>query len=273
MTDNKTTAAAFAVEQQVQDPKGSLGALVLPCGYLESKDVLYTDADVREITGREEDMFASEQVPAHQKLGRMLAMCTTRVGPIVDSGALASKIVPDLLVGDRLALLIKIRQTSFGDEYPFHERCPNTSCPDHREGAYFGVRLSDLKVLSMPDPRQRVYERKTAKGRSFVFHPMTGRDEERIAHYQENRLTLNILARLDSYEGRPVSLEFVQSLGSAERDSMREAFEEVEGGIDTEVELACVKCGKEWATNLSIGQTGFFFPSRVRKLSKRKPSS
>ena len=60
--------------QQMETPKGTLGVFDLPCGYLDPQtQELFTEVQVREITGNEEDMLASQQIPSAQKISQLLA--------------------------------------------------------------------------------------------------------------------------------------------------------------------------------------------------------
>jgi hypothetical protein len=258
-------------QARLEIPKGSLGVFELPCGYLDADGVLHTEVEVREIRGFEEDMLGSKAVPDHKKVGLLIAGCLKRLGNITDQGRLAG-IVPELLVGDRVFLMFAIRRTSLGNEYPFKDKCPNKEC---EYTGIFTLDLGDLTLVKMPNPMQRGYETTLSSGLKARFHPLVGREEELLAKAasKAEALSLAMLARLDALGDLPPTLLGVQSLAMRDREALRQAFEGVEGGLDTSLEMQCPSCGVEFDRDLDLGQAGFFFPSRVLKDLKKRSST
>lgn len=244
--------------QAMETPSSSVGLCELPCGYITPDGRLYTDAQVREITGYEEDMLVSDAVPASQKLDMLLAGCTVRIGPVSDPGALAA-IIPTLTVGDRVAMLFAIRRATIGDALPMRHECPNKEC---RTKSLFVVNLSDLKIQKMADPMKRVYDVTLPSGRTVRFRVSTGEDEARTAKFLKkdkmDAVSQMMLMRLDLLDGQPPSLEMLKKMGMKDRSFLRREFNRVEGGVDTSIDLECPKCGTEWTTELNVSANSFF---------------
>ena len=244
--------------QAMETPSSSVGACELPCGYIDSQGKLYTDAQVREITGYEEDMLASDAVPAPQKLDMLLAGCTVRIGPVADPGMIAA-IIPTLTVGDRVALLFAIRRATLGDSLPIRHECPNKAC---RVKSLFVLDLKDLKVQKMADPMKRVYDVALPSGRTVRFRVSTGEDETRTAKLVKkdkvDAISLMMLMRIELVDGQPPTLEVLKKMGMRDRSYLRRQFNQVEGGIDTSIDLECPKCGTEWSTELNVSANSFF---------------
>lgn len=259
---------AFVIENQIRDAKGSRGSVNLPCGLLADNGELYTDADIREISGHEEDMLASKKIQSSKKMGSLLAKCCTRLGPY--TGEELERQVKKLPIGDRVLLLLRIRQVTLGDEFPYRHECPNCEYK-----GMFTVDLNDMEVRPMPDPLTRVYDKELSNGAKVRFHVMTGEDEERLqeAMTESDKVTLTILARLDLLNEEAPTLETVKDLGMKLRNELRDLFNEVEGGVDTSIEIECPRCQEEVTTELDITQQGFFFPSAALKKWKKKSSS
>lgn len=74
------SAEQIMTVNQMETPASTVGALELPGGYLDphTKE-LHRTVMVREISGFEEDMLASEQIDGHGKLDALLSACTTRI--------------------------------------------------------------------------------------------------------------------------------------------------------------------------------------------------
>jgi len=254
----------LVVENQIADPKSSLGCFDLPCGFLHPDGTLIRSVKVREISGIEEDMLASKKTPPSKKMNELLSGCTLAIGNITSPDEVR-KCVSQLLLGDRVFLLLSIRRVSLGDLYPFSEKCP--ACDTI---SLFDVDLASLEIKLMPEPTKRIYETVTPKGTKVRWHPMDGNGEERLAVIQteQDKITVSLLVRIDMINEAPPSLQVIKRMGMAERQAIRDAFQETEGGVDTSIEFECPKCGHEFKGDIDIRQRGFFFPSAVKRPSK-----
>lgn len=247
---------------QMETPSSTQGAFDLPCGWVnpETKE-LYTEAEVREITGNEEDMLASDKVPGDSKMDLLLANCVTRIGPVTDKGQI-SQIVQDMMVGDRVFLIFAIRRVTLGNEMPMREACP--SC---KKKNLFIIDLSELDTQEMPSPLKRVYDFTLPSGKKVRYRASTGRDEKKLSKInRKNRgdaLSQMILMRLELVDGEQPTLEIVKSMGMKDRHALRHAFNNTEGGVDTSLEMECPACSHEWQLELSLAARDFFFPSEM----------
>lgn len=261
-----------AIEQthtivQMETPKGANGVYELPCGYLDPRtQELSKDVELREITGHEEDMLASQQVPSHAKITQLLAGCVTRIGSVTDPGLIAG-IVQQLPVGDRVYLIFSIRRVTLGDELPVRERCPEC-----KTTTLFMVDLGeDLQPKPMKDPMKRVFDVVLPSGIPARFRVSTGLDEANLSKlnkrqaHKSDALSQALLMRLELLGGEKPTLKMVKSLGMRDRNFLREQYQEVEGGVDTTLELACPSCGHEWEKDLDLSAANFFFPGGRRK--------
>lgn len=255
----------------VLTPKSSQGVFELPCGYLDPSGALFTDVELSEMTGSEEDMLGSKTVPDFKKMSTLIGRCLRRLGSISDRGRLAA-LVSDLLVGDRVYLLFALRRVTLGDEYPFSAKCKNLTCA--KEGIYT-IDLSELTVKKMPEPLKRIYDVTLPSGKAARFHPLDGHGEERLAKLDNHadRLSLSILGRLELLDAKPPTLEDVKALGIRDRNELRDMFEQNEGGVDTETEMTCSFCGEEWKEEVNPFQLGFFSPVSVKRKASKKSVS
>lgn len=279
----------MAKEATIADSKSSVGVEELPCGLLLPDGGLHTSVDLVEIDGAAEDLLSSNQIPPYAKIDALIGHCVTRIGPI-DSPGEIKNLIPTLPVGDRIWLLIKLRRISLGDAYPFEVECRNPNCvipdtdPPKRTSSRQTIDLSSIEIRSMPTPRQRTYT-VTVHPRNkppveAAFHVMTGLDDHRISRLSKaDQASLQILARLDRYDTRKIDwgpkdrnaqelIAFAKGLGLSVRNELRDAYEAVEGGVDTGVEIHCPFCGMDFETELVLDD-GFFRPSVASKSSKR----
>jgi hypothetical protein len=249
---------------QMEQPKSSIGIFDLPCGYLSPDGELITEVKVREITGAEEDMLAAKNVPPGKKITQLLGNCLERLGQMTDKPMLV-RCARDLLIGDRVFLMLAIRRVTLGDEFPYEAKCPECD----KKGLY-SVNLAELTVKKMPDPKKRVFDAILPNGKKVRWHAMTGKEEETLSRVPtSDSLSASIFVRLDTIDDQPPGdLSAVKALSMRDRTFLRDAFDDAEGGIETTLDHTCPECGAEFKDNLDVGQTGFFFPSRTLKRSK-----
>ena len=256
-------------ENQLLLEKSSIGVYQLPCGYLNPAGELHTEIEVREISGYEEDALASEQIQPWKKLDMLISGCIKRIGKYTDKGSL-SAIPLDLPIGDRVFAMMAIRRVSVGDPFPFEEECPK----GHLD--FYTLDLSDLTVKKMPDPYKRIYDDILPSGKSVRWHIMTGRDEQRVSQladkFENDKVSLQIGARLELLDEKPVELNDVKALSMKDRNHLRDVFDEMEGGVETNMPLYCRKCRRDFDRELDISKRGFFFPSAALKELKKRYS-
>jgi hypothetical protein len=264
MTDKLGTEVMLGLNQ-MEEPKSSIGVFTLPCGYLVPEtNELITEVEVREITGREEDMLASTQIPNEGKLTLLIAGCVVRLGAITEKAKLAA-IADELLLGDRVFLLFAIRRVSLGNELSVREVCPECK----KKHLYVVDLAEELTVKPMPDPMTRVYDYTLLTDKKVRFRVSSGKDERRVARImkkqRDDALSAMILMRLELLDGEVPTLEKIKSLTMRERHELRDAFNRVEGGVDTALDFTCSECEHEWSKDLDLSAAGFFFPSEESK--------
>ena len=252
----------------LETPKSTQAEYSLPCGYLDSMGTLHQDVRLREMTGREEDLLASNKLSPQRKINALIVNCLEQIGTITDRTQFAS-IVPQLPVGDRIFLLLALRRTSLGDEYPVEMECPSCDVESH-----YVLDLSELETIPMKDPKKRVFETTLPSGKQVRFRIGLGSDEEAVAKVpDEEKPTAMLLSRTELINGKTPTVFDIKGLSFRDRQALREAFDEHDGGVDTDMQMTCPACGHNFEKPLDLGQQGFFFPHRVQKGSKRKSST
>jgi hypothetical protein len=251
------------VVNSLLDPKSSKGVYTLPTGYLDEAGKLHSVAEVREMTGEEEDLLASRNTDPVHKINTIMARCVTRIGEVTDPGQISSAVL-DLPVGDRMFLLFAIRQVTLGDEYPFTTTCPEEKCG---KSAVYTVLVSSIDVKNAPDPAKRLFEGILPRSKkTFTYKMLTGRDEASVAaENSKDALSIAMKRRIVSIDGKEATLEAIKAIGLADRGYIRACFEKIDGGIDTSMDMVCKFCDHSFKTDLDISQAGFFFPSAVTK--------
>jgi hypothetical protein len=208
---------------------------------------------LRELTGVEEELLTNPRLlRTGEALNQVLRNCLVQLDESTDVSA---RDVLDLLAGDRLFLLVKLRQISLGDEVMLSLICPNSGC---QATSVVPVNLEDLPITPYPTEREFT----TALPGSGVmvrFVPLDGHKEVRLAALPEADLTHAMLIRILEIDGAPPTKKSVTALSMKDRQALRAAMLATDGGIETTVTTTCPRCGTPIATRVE-GAPNFLFP-------------
>jgi len=214
------------------------------------------EIDLVEMTGVEEDLLTNQRlIKTGEAINQVLANCIKRIG---ENDAPGMKDVLDMLSGDRLFVLVRLRQISLGDEVELELACPNIACG---ERTYVTINLEDLEVT--PYGEEREFEFKLPRsGKAVKFGYLDGHKEKRLAAMKQPSLTTAMMIRILSIDEQPPSKKHLNEMSIRDRSALREEMTRVDGGIDTAVDVSCDSCGARIRTRLEA-EPAFLFPSVV----------
>jgi hypothetical protein len=212
------------------------------------------EIELKEMTGAEEELLTNQRlIRSGDAINQVLRNCLVRLGektePTIND-------VLDLLSGDRLFALVRLRQISLGDEVELELNCPNSAC---RMTNYLSVNLEELEVTPYTD--QREFDFKLPGSKTAVrFDYLDGHKEKRLASLREPNITSAMLIRILDIDGKPPSKKILAEMSMRDRGALREEMARVDAGIDTTVEVECDGCGTRIRTRLEA-EPAFLFPS------------
>jgi len=220
--------------------------------------------EIRAMTAKEEDILMS----------RALIKKGTVITHLIRSCLVDKRINPEeLLSGDRNALMIALRITGYGNEYPVEVTCP--AC-DNKEKYTFDLTQLPLKFLE-EDPEmlgQNIFTITLPMSKVTVkFRLLTGRDEEELTASAEikkkklggeidNLITSRLQRAIISVNGRSDSgaiLNFIRNMPARDSAIIRKHIAKMEPGIEMKSEYSCSACGEHSEVDVPIGAT-FFWP-------------
>jgi hypothetical protein len=162
--------------------------------------------------------------------------------------------IGDLLIFDKVYLLMKLRQISYGEEYKFKVECPKCS----KESEII-LPLSEMLVNNLPeeftDPREITLP--VTKKKVKIRFPRV-RDEIYLA--TADKLTDNLYRFVESVENVKDILiinKFIKKLPLKDIKILINELNRPDLGLDPRFIFGCTFCGKE--TELSIPITANFF--------------
>jgi len=209
--------------------------------------------DIRELTGVEEELLTNPRLMrSGDGLNQVLRNCLVRLG---EKDEVSVQDVLDLLAGDRLYLLVKLRQVSLGDEVTLALTCPNPTC---RAASRVTVNIEELPVTVYPSEREFTCTLPDS-GQTVSFVHLDGHKEQRLAALSEANITQAMLIRITAVDGQAPSKKTLTEMSLKDRQALRQAMLASDGGIDTTVETVCEQCGAPIRMRIE-GDPHFLFP-------------
>ncbi|MEU0213607.1 hypothetical protein ABZ281_00315 [Streptomyces sp. NPDC006265] len=253
-----TEAATAAVQSLLTGSTGEPPAIPVPADCLVTlpaglyrDDQIITEAEVRELTGADEEALARVRSNPLRMLETLLELGTVRVGDVPAT----SDVLPQLLLGDRDALVVAIRRITFGDEMEFS----GIVCDHCGDDFAATISLGDLKSQTATSSRLTVPLRKG--GCAIVRYP-TGADQAamladpKATDAEHNSVLLSrCLIEVRDTQGNvtPGSANLVKSLGIGDLRSILRQLAAAQPGprlLQTTIEHEA--CGGEVPLPLSV---------------------
>jgi hypothetical protein len=225
--------------------------VTLPGGLLADDGTVITTAEVRELTGKDEETIV-RQPTAPRALQAILSLGTVSVGDQEPTPELLDR----LLAGDREAILLGIFRATFENPAPLPVFCEK--CSDLKEAL---VDIDEeIEVKKLADPiKDRYFE---VKGRKNTFQ-MTlpdGKTQRELGEAVTEKngpelstlLLANTVMRIDSV---PVySPAQVQNLGLSDRRKLTKELQKRSfGPVFKNITAPCPDCGSEVVVPISLG--------------------
>jgi hypothetical protein len=251
------------------------------------------DIEITESKGKDEDLLVSRArkgdgkgtllttVPA--RISKILSRVTVRVGKMKRPDGKTRDNAPDFFKNtwdkafssDRLFSMIRMREHTLGEDYDFSEVCPE--CKKDIPNIHFDLTTLKVSEKSLESSSCESHPVTLPRSKDKVdFRFFTGSDEEAVNTimskgedgYTSKLFALRIVAVNDDDTLNKV--QYVEDMSGFDRRYLASKFDEMEGGIESKLEIVCdnPNCGHEFNRKLQImGKTSFFFPSVIRTSS------
>lgn len=226
-------------------------------GLMTSPDEVVREAEVRELTGADEEALARQD--STKNLGRfMTTLLKCGVVRIGDKEPPDKASLDSLLIGDRDLLMYHIRLATYGSEMEF-----GTQCVFCTESLDVVLDLEkDVPMRDMEEPDRRAYEVELRNGRKAVVNLPCGGDQELVLGLTNKsvpEMNTILLGRcLLSIDGVPaIGNSAARNLGMADRKLILDFIANAQPGPRyEEVKVPCPACERE--VPLRIGLADLF---------------
>ena len=219
----------------------------LPGGLLDPFDGLITTAEIRELTGADEEVIARIGDPGKSLLS-ILERATVKIG---DKKA-DKETLDALLAGDREALLLAIRIATFGPSVKLGPVCPD--CGEEQE---FELDLNkDVKVKTLKEG-DRTFTLNCKVGKVVVNLPTGGAQKALVNATNKNAAELDTIllkSCVESINGNVVlNVQQIKDLSLKDRRDLIKAITDRNPGPQlSEIKKTCKSCDSEVSLPMTL---------------------
>jgi hypothetical protein len=236
----------------------------LPGGYYDDSGHRHRDVELVPLRGREEELLAALDVPPPELVTRVLASCVQRVGAV---DLTAEDVFRRLTVGDRLFLLLKLREATFGSRVTAVASCPWLGCAEKVDIAF---RIADIP-LRESGPGGPLYDvqlsaeaapRDTPPDRVVRFRLPNGADQEALTVLLDGNPAVALRTLLESClvaigTHTPPGPSRVAALSPRARSEIEAAMAAEAPGPALVMDASCPSCGRGFALPFDIQELFF----------------
>jgi hypothetical protein len=239
---------------------------LLPGGYFDAGGRLQRDFDLGVLTGREEELLTQAHHPRPAALvTEVLSRCVRRLG---DISPVPPEVARDLLVADRIYLMLQLRRDTFGDRVRANLTCPWPGCGE-RVSLDFAISDVPVEAAPQPGPLHSMTLSAAAGGRAgceVTFRLPIGADQEELTDLlndNEGAALTALLARCIRAIGADSDPdeESIADLSSLARSEIEERMRHVAPSVAQTMDARCTECGRAFTAPFDVQR---FFLGELR---------
>jgi hypothetical protein len=245
---NKIQNEQAPVEKaKLQSPADT--SVTLPGGYVNAAGEVIKVAEVRELTGKDEELFTKAN-----SVGKMFSIILSSGVVSVGNLPATEQLLDDLLAGDRDTLMLGIYKATFGNTATIGGYCKG--CSDFKS---IEIDIDeDIKILTLNDPindRGFTYQGRREYGvmlpNGSIQKELRSNSDRTLAELTTVLLEKTVL----SIDGSPSLGKFqIQNIGIVDRKALAEEISKRSPGpVFDDIVVQCPDCDGEVVAPISLG--------------------
>ncbi len=239
---------------------------------LPSKGLIYPEGtplhmmqtvDIRVMTAKEEDILTN----------RALIKKGTVITELLRSCMVNRAInVSEMISGDRNAIMVALRITGYGSDYPVEIECSECGYKHKYSFTLAGLPIQSLEIEPVRPGVNLFRFQLPVSGKVVYFKYLSGLDEDDISQTQENMrkqglvndnlITTRLkyaIQRIEDVDDKILIERFVGRMRAADSHALRKYMDKYEPGITMKESVTCPACEHTEKVVVPIG-LGFFWP-------------
>lgn len=242
----------------------------LPNGFVEGQD-WFNYAEIEELKGKQQNYLANRELVVGNlghisKILEDLVVCFQTKEGVTWKGKI-SDAISRIPIGDIDTLLVKIREKTFGSRYYYEAEC--TNCSHLNKNLRIDLDKLEIKKLDIKDLIEEKSITLPKSGSKIVLKPLYLKDLYsliKISTDKKDKLITEIIAlSIKSLNSETKNIaEQVENLSVSDISNLQEQLENVkiEGNIDTDLDITCSKCNKDFKSKINCYDVSFFVHTR-----------
>lgn len=197
---------------------------------------------VRPMTFDDEKVIANIRAGKVNPINLLLSRCVNNIP------------VADLILIDKIYLLYKIREASYGSDYNAIITCPKCTVQSEVK-----VDLSKLNVNEVPDDisNPREVELKKIKKIAKVRFPKLNEEHYLALDSDKNSQFWRFVDEIDGCTDKQVISEVIKKLPLADMHTILKEITQMDYGIDSRINFICSECEDESVVEVPLGADFF----------------
>lgn len=247
----------------------------LPNGLLDGQDH-FNYIVISELTGKQQNYLADREL-LESNIGHIPKIISDMIVSLETKEGLQWKgnlkeLVWKLPAGDLETIIIKIRENTFGSRYYFEAVCEHCGHINKNQRLDLDkLKVESITLKQMMDPNRRTIKLPKS-GKTVLVKPLYLQDmfdSLKIAKDNQDKLITSIIAlNIANIDGKEdITTQDIEDLPMMDIYHLQDKLEDMklEGFIDTDIEMDCNSCKKEFKTELNLWSPDFFFHTRGSK--------
>jgi hypothetical protein len=243
----------------------------LPNGLIDGMD-RFDFAEIEELKGKQQNYLANRDLVVGN-IGHLPKILTDLVVSLQTKEGLKwqgkmEEAIYKLSSGDLETILVKIREATYGPRYYFEAECPH--CQKLNKNLRIDLDKLEIECISTEEMMKSKVAVLPKSQVEIEFKPIYLRDLFEIIKISKNRqdaLITSLVAvsvkRLGT--STKVTAEDIDNIPAMDIEFIQETISntKLEGHIDTNLQLSCVECGKDFEQKLSVFDASFFYRTKA----------
>jgi rubredoxin len=231
--------------------------------YPEGHPLSSGDIELKQVTAREEDILANQELI---KKGKVLDKLMEAI--IVNK----SIRIEEILVPDQNSIFIAIRRLAYGDEYNVEVTCPSCNKKEKATFDLSNVKYKEINFEQFPKG-QNNFSFTLPSGINVTYKLLNKQDEDaietelnqlkKISKDGSNDVTTrlkHVLTSIDGNTDRSAIRKFIdEKLTAKDSLALRRHMKETNPNIDVSFDFTCPSCGLERKLDMPLGAS-FLWP-------------
>ncbi len=213
------------------------------------------NVEIKPLTGAEELILTDQKlIKSGNAINKVFLNC---VNFVEQSDKPTEETFLNMLAGDRLFILVKLREVSYGNEVEIGQNCTN-GCGSFQDL----INIQDLKITKYGDKREFSFILPQSK-KTVIYKHLDGYMEQRLAKLGNTNIHSAMLMRIIFIDEKPPSSKSLLNLSSFDLMELRKHMAKNEAGINTLIKIECPICGTKHKSRLE-NQSSFLYPNLVQ---------